>query len=51
VIPDVGGSGSCACHQALRDAIVTPRERISSATRRRVGLLIERHVGKHKGGR
>lgn len=51
VIPDVGGASPCACNQALRDAIVTPRDRISAATKRRVGLLIDRYVGKDTGGR
>jgi 5'-methylthioadenosine phosphorylase len=51
VIPDVGGSPPCACNQALRNAIVTPRDRISAATKRRLGLLIDRYLGKSKRGR
>ena len=51
VIPDLGGASPCACNQALRDAIVTPRDRISAATKRRVGLLIDRYMDEHKGGR
>ena len=46
VIPDVGGLPPCACNQALRDAIVTPRDRISAAAKRRLGLLIDRYLGK-----
>jgi 5'-methylthioadenosine phosphorylase len=51
VIPDVGGSLPCACNQALRNAIVTPHDRISAAARRRLGLLINRYIGKPKRGR
>ena len=51
VIPDLGGASPCACNQALRDAIVTPRDRISAATKRRVGLLIDRYMDEHKEGR
>jgi 5'-methylthioadenosine phosphorylase len=51
VIPDVGGLSSCACNQALRDAIVTPHERISAAAKRRLGLLINRYIGKPTKGR
>jgi 5'-methylthioadenosine phosphorylase len=51
VIPDLGGASPCACNQALRDAIVTPRDRISAAIKRRVGLLIDRYMDEHKGGR
>lgn len=46
VIPDAGGSSSCACNQALRNAIVTPRERVSATAKRRLGLLVDRYIGK-----
>ena len=51
VIPDAGGSLPCACNHALRNAIVTPHERISAVTRRRLGILIDRYVGKPRRGR
>jgi 5'-methylthioadenosine phosphorylase len=51
VIPDVGGSLPCACNQALRNAIVTPHDRIPAAVQRRLGLLINRYIGKPKRGR
>jgi 5'-methylthioadenosine phosphorylase len=51
VIPDVEGLLPCACNEALRNAIVTPHDRISAAAKRRLGLLIDRYVGKPKGGR
>jgi 5'-methylthioadenosine phosphorylase len=51
VIPDLGGPSPCACNEALRNAIVTPPDRISSSTRKRVGLLIDRYIGKPKRGR
>jgi 5'-methylthioadenosine phosphorylase len=51
VIPDVGGSVPCACNEALRNAIVTPHDRISAAARRRLGLFINRYIGKRTRGR
>lgn len=51
VIPDVGGLPPCACNQALRNAIVTPNDRISAPAKRRLGLLIDRYIAKPKRGR
>jgi 5'-methylthioadenosine phosphorylase len=44
VIPDAAGIAACACNEALRNAIVTPSDRISTTTKRRLGLLIGRYV-------
>lgn len=44
VVPAVAVARSCACNEALRNAIVTPASHISASTRRRVGLLIERYI-------
>ncbi|HJR75842.1 MAG TPA: S-methyl-5'-thioadenosine phosphorylase [Nitrospiraceae bacterium] len=51
VIPDVGGPSSCVCNEALRNAIVTPHDRISAAAKRRLGLLINRYIGTPTRGR
>jgi 5'-methylthioadenosine phosphorylase len=51
VIPDLGGPSLCGCNEALRNTIITPPDRISSSTKKRVGLLIERYIGKPKRGR
>jgi 5'-methylthioadenosine phosphorylase len=51
VIPDLGGPSPCGCNEALRNTIITPPDRISSSTRKRVGLLIDRYIGKQKRGR
>jgi 5'-methylthioadenosine phosphorylase len=46
VIPTVGKAESCTCNEALRNAIVTPADQISTATRKRLGLLINRYIGR-----
>lgn len=51
VIPDMRERPLCTCNQALRNAIVTPPDRISAAARRRLGLLVKRYVNGQKGRR
>jgi 5'-methylthioadenosine phosphorylase len=34
----------CVCASALRGAIITPRDRISTETRSRLGVIIDRHL-------
>jgi 5'-methylthioadenosine phosphorylase len=48
VIPDLAGPSPCDCNEALRNAIVTPPDLVSSGVRKRVGLLIDRYIGTHK---
>jgi 5'-methylthioadenosine phosphorylase len=35
--------GHCACHEALRDAIITGREHVTPAARERLGLLLRKY--------
>jgi 5'-methylthioadenosine phosphorylase len=48
VIPELGRPSPCGCNEALRNAMVTPPNLISSTVRKRVGLLIERYIAKPK---
>jgi len=42
--PEIPVERSCACQEALRYAIITDRERIPSATRDRLGLLLDKYL-------
>lgn len=44
VAPRLGGARTCACGDALANAIITAPERIPSETRRKLALLIDRHL-------
>ncbi|WP_447602015.1 S-methyl-5'-thioadenosine phosphorylase [Nitrospira sp. Nam80] len=48
VIPELGEPSPCGCNEALRNAMVTPPNLVSSTVRKRVGLLIERYIAKPK---
>jgi 5'-methylthioadenosine phosphorylase len=48
VIPELERPSPCGCNEALRNAMVTPPNLISSTVRKRVGLLIERYIAKPK---
>lgn len=41
----VGGERTCGCGDALSSALITPRELVPIATRRRLSLLLERYWG------
>jgi 5'-methylthioadenosine phosphorylase len=43
VVPSLAGIPACACQDALKTALVTPPERVPETTRRKLGLLVERH--------
>ena len=44
VIPRVSGERSCACASALKNAIITSRDRMPQDTRRRLALLIDKYI-------
>ena len=43
-VPLLAGPSECSCASALQHAIMTAREQISPAARRRLGLLIEKYL-------
>ncbi|MBA2485676.1 MAG: S-methyl-5'-thioadenosine phosphorylase [Nitrospira sp.] len=50
-VPTLMPGRACACHQALRNAIVTAPDHIPASTKRRLNLLIAPYVQKRKGTR
>lgn len=50
-VPKLAPGRSCACHQALRNAIVTAPDRISTTTKKRLRLLIAPYMQTRKGRR
>jgi 5'-methylthioadenosine phosphorylase len=46
VIPGLGGARGCACKDALEYAILTEPGRIPPEARDRLGLLLERYLGR-----
>jgi 5'-methylthioadenosine phosphorylase len=46
VIPGLGGERTCACKDALRYAILTEPGRIPPEARDRLGLLLDRYLGR-----
>jgi 5'-methylthioadenosine phosphorylase len=51
VVPGLKPDRTCACRQALRNAIVTAPDRISASTKRRLNLLIAPYMARRKGKR
>lgn len=51
VVPMLMPGRACACHQALRNAIVTAPDRMSPSAKRRLNLLIAPSMRKMKGTR
>lgn len=51
VVPALAPDRTCACHQALKNAIVTAPAHIPASTKRRLNLLIAPYVRKRKGSR
>jgi len=51
VVPATAVAVSCACHRALQDAIVTAPDRMPAALRRKLALLMDRHMPVRKGAR
>jgi 5'-methylthioadenosine phosphorylase len=45
-VPRIPEQGACACGQALRSAIMTAPDRIPPEARLRLGLLLDRHLGR-----
>lgn len=43
VVPSLAEIPACACQEALKTALVTPKERVPEATLQRLSLLVERH--------
>ena len=44
VIPRISGERSCPCASALKNAIITSRDRMPQDTRRRLALLIDKYI-------
>jgi len=38
-------AGTCGCEDALAEALITPRDLVPEATRRRLGVIVERYWG------
>ena len=44
LVHDLPATHECACHQALKDAIITHRDRIPTATRQKLDLLVKKYL-------
>ena len=44
VIPRLGGPRDCACASALKDAIITPRERVPDELKRKLEPIVGRYM-------
>jgi hypothetical protein len=44
MVSSVGSEGSCGCDRALENAIITSRDLIPPATRKRLGLLVDKYL-------
>jgi 5'-methylthioadenosine phosphorylase len=51
VVPALVPDRRCACNEALRNAIVTPPDRMPASAKRRLKLLIAPYVSSGKGKR